>query len=83
VNRPRLALPPISGSVEENVNTHFPQVLEFVEKRAIGIVIFSQQAHGLPRRLDLTPISHGNYGQAPIKGLYDRLIHEKFRGIMR
>jgi hypothetical protein len=65
------------------VNTHFPQVLEFVEKPAIGIVIFSQQANGLPRRLNPTPISEGNHGQAAIKGLHDRLIQEKFRGITR
>jgi hypothetical protein len=65
------------------VNTHFLQALEFVEKRAIGIVIFSQQANGLPRRLNPTPVSHGNNGQVAIKGLYDRLIHEKFRGITR
>jgi hypothetical protein len=65
------------------VNTHFPQVLEFVEKPAVSIVIFSQQADGLPRRLNLTPISHRNHSQAAIKGLYDRLIHEKFRGVTR
>jgi hypothetical protein len=83
VNRPLLALPSISGSVQENVHTHFPQVLEFVEKPAIGIVVLSQQANGLPRRLNLTPISHWNHGQAAIKGLYDCLIYEKFRSITR
>jgi hypothetical protein len=60
------------------VDTHFPQALEFVEKCAIGLVIFSQQANGLPGTLNPTPISHRNHGQVAIKGLYDRLVHEKF-----
>jgi hypothetical protein len=54
-----------------------------VDKCAIGVVVFSQQANGLPRRLNPAPISHGNHGQVAIKGLYDHLIHEKFRGITR
>jgi hypothetical protein len=52
-----------------------------VEKRAVGIVIFSQQANGLLRRLNPAPIAHGNHGQLAIKELYDRPIGEKFRGI--
>jgi hypothetical protein len=67
-----------SGVVEENLYAHLCQSLEFVEKCAVGSVIFSQENNGLVRTPNPTPISHGNHGQVAIEGLYDRLVHQKF-----
>jgi hypothetical protein len=73
-NRPCIALRSRSGTVEENMETHLPQALEFVEKRAVFIAVPFQQPEGLGCVFKLTSIPHGDYGQVAIQVFDDRLV---------
>jgi hypothetical protein len=75
-DRPCIALCSRSGTVEENMDTHLPQALEFVEKRAVFIAVAFQQADGLGCVFKLTSIPHGDYGLVAIQMFDDRFVGE-------
>jgi hypothetical protein len=70
-DRPCIALRSRSGTVEENLDTHLAQALEFVEKRAVFIAVPFQQPEGLGGAFKLTSIPHGDYGQVAVKVFND------------
>jgi len=70
-DRPCIVLRSSSGTVEENMDTHLAQALEFVEKRAVFIAVAFQQPEGLGCVFKLTSIPHGDYGQVAVKVFND------------
>jgi hypothetical protein len=51
---PRLILLSGPGVVEENMNTHLPQALEFPEKRFVFVAVFFEKPDDLGRVFKLT-----------------------------
>jgi len=65
-----------SGTVEENMDTHLRQALEFGEKHGVFIAVSFQQAAGLGCVFKLTSISHGDDGEVAIQMFDDRFVGE-------
>jgi hypothetical protein len=73
-DRPRIVLGSSSRTLEENMDTHLRQALEFVEKGVVFIAVSLQQPAGLGCALKLTSIPHGDHGAVAIPMFDNRFV---------